>query len=280
MSMWLAIFVFGSALALPAIRTQRQGVKNLLVRAFEWFGELGMFCARVARAAFVPPYEWRELIRQCDNVGSKSLPVVAVAGAATGVVISLQMRDALIRFGAKSMLPAVLAFAIIRESGPVITGLVAAGRAGAGIGAELGSMKVTEQIDAMEASAVDPYKFLAATRILACTLMLPLLTVVANFCGIFMGWLANTLSEPVSLRLFLENAFKDMDFSDFIPPTLKTAMFGFIIGLISSFQGMHARGGTEGVGRAATGSVVLSSLIVILADVLLVKLILVFFPVS
>jgi phospholipid/cholesterol/gamma-HCH transport system permease protein len=256
------------------------GAKAYLISTFEWFGELGMFCAKVARAALSPPYEFRELIRQSDNIGSKSLPLVAMAGAATGLVIALQTRDSLIRFGAKSMLPAVIVFSIIKESGPIITGLVVGGRVGAGIGAELGSMKVTEQIDAMEVSAVDPYKYLAATRVMACILMLPLLTVAANFCGIMAGWVANTLAEPVSLRLFLENGFKNMEFSDFIPPTLKTAVFGFIVGLISSFQGMRAAGGTEGVGRSATSSVVLSSLFVILADVVLVKLTLVFFPLS
>lgn len=135
-------------------------------------------------------------------------------------------------------------------------------------------MKVTEQVDAMEASAVDPYKFLIATRVLACILMLPLLTLTADFCGIFMGWVANTLSEPLSFRLFLESGFKNMLFTDFIPPTLKTTVFGFIIGIISCFQGIRTRGGTEGVGRAATSSVVLSSLFVVLADVVLVRLIL------
>src|SRR5207253_6333153 len=133
-----------------------------------------------------------------------ALPI-SLAGAATGVVLSLQTRDSLIRFGAKSFLPAVIVFSIIKESGPIITGLIVSGRIGAGIGAELGSMKVTEQIDAMEASAVDPYKYLVATRVLACILMLPLLTLASNFCGILMGWIANTLAEPISLRLFFEN---------------------------------------------------------------------------
>jgi phospholipid/cholesterol/gamma-HCH transport system permease protein len=252
-------------------------VKASLVSGFEWVGELGMFFARLVRAALVPPYEFGEVIRQCDAIGAKSLPLVALAGAATGVVLSLQTRDALVRFGAKSLLPAVIVFSIIKESGPVITGLVVSGRVGAGIGAELGSMKVTEQIDAMEASAVDPYKFLAATRVLACILMLPLLTLAADFCGFIMGWLANTLTQPISFRLFLENGFKNVAFSDFIPPTIKTAIFGLIIGVIACFQGMRTKGGTEGVGRSATSSVVLSSLFVILADVLLVKLILVIY---
>src|SRR3982751_6021079 len=157
-----------------------------------------IFCARLVRAAFTPPYEWRELIRQCDAIGAKSLPLVALAGAATGVVLSLETRDSLIRFGAKSLLPTVIVYSLIRESGPIITALVVSGRLGAGIGAELGSMKVTEQIDAIEAAAVNPYKFLVVTRVAACMMMLPLLTMVADFCGIVTGWLTNALAEPMS----------------------------------------------------------------------------------
>src|SRR6266566_5156230 len=183
-------------------RTYWPAAKALLVSFFEWFGELGIFCGRLVKAALVPPFEGRELIRQMDAVGSKSLPLVALAGAATGVVLSLATRVSLIRFGAKSMLPAVIVFSIIRESGPIITALVASGRVGAGIGAELGSMKVTEQIDAIEASAVNPYKLLAATRVMACMLMLPLLTIVADFCAIITGWLTNRLVEPMSLRYY------------------------------------------------------------------------------
>jgi len=255
-------------------RTRAPTVKSVFIEGFEWFGEFGIFCARVFRAAVAPPYEFGELIRQCDIIGAKSLPLVALAGAATGVVLSLQTHDALTRFGGKSLLPAVIVFSIIKESGPVITGLVVAGRVGAGIGAELGSMKVTEQIDAMEASAVDPYNFLASTRVLACVLMLPLLTLAADFSGLIMGWIANALADPISFRLFLENGFKNVLFSDFIPPTFKTAIFGLIIGVVACFQGMRTTGGTEGVGKSATSSVVLSSLFVILADVVLVRLIL------
>jgi phospholipid/cholesterol/gamma-HCH transport system permease protein len=176
------------------------------------------------------------------------------------------------------LLPTVIIFSLIKETGPIITGLIVSGRVGAGIGAEIGSMKVTEQIDAMEVSAVNPYKFVVWTRVLACVLMLPLLTLAADFFGILGGWVANTLIEPISLRLFIENGFKTVTFNDFFPPTFKTAIFGFIIGSISSFQGMRTRGGTEGVGRSATSSVVLSSIFIILADVLLVRIIQVLFP--
>jgi phospholipid/cholesterol/gamma-HCH transport system permease protein len=227
-----------------APRQTAQGVQRLFISFFEWLGELGLFCARLSRAAFAPPYEGRELIRQMDEVGSKSLPLVALAGAAIGVVLSLHTRDSLERFGAKSLLPAVIVISIVKESGPIITALVLSGRVGAGIGAELGSMKVSEQIDAMEASAVNPYKLLAATRVLACILMLPLLTVVANFCGIMMGWVANTLVEPISLKLFIQDGFERLTFSDLLPSTFKTVVFGLLIGLIGCFQGMRASGGT------------------------------------
>lgn len=248
------------------------------VKFFEWFGNVALFCGRLLRAACTPPYEFREFFHQLDELGSKSLPLVALAGAATGVVLTLSTRDSLVRFGAKSFLPAVVVFSIIKESGPIITALVVSGRAAAGIGSELGAMKVSEQIDAMEASAVNPYRYLAATRILACTLMLPMLTLVSDFCGILMGWVANAAAEPMSLRLFIQDGFKSVTFSDFLPSTLKTLFFGLLIGVIACYQGMNATGGTEGVERAATSSVVLASLFIILADVALVHLILVFFP--
>ena len=252
--------------------------KGLITKFLEWFGDLGIFFLRVVRAGVTPPFEFRELFRQLDEVGSKSLPLVALAGAATGVVLSLEARYSLTRFGAKSLLPAAIVFSVIHELGPIITGLVASGRVGAGIGAELASMKVSEQIDAIEASAVNPYRLLASTRILACVLMLPFLTLAADFCALLMGWVAMTLVEPISLHQFVNSGFKGTGFNDFLPPTFKTAVFGLIIGLTACFQGMRTKGGAEGVGRAATSSVVLSSLFVILVDVVLVKVIIILFP--
>ena len=262
-------------LLMPSSNTS---TKNVLNDFFEWFGDLGIFFWRVVRAAASPPFEFRELFRQLDEIGSKSLPLVALAGGAIGVVLSLQSRQSLTRFGAKSLLPAAIVFSIIHEIGPIITALVVAGRVGAGIGAELASMKVTEQVDAIEASAVNPYRLLAAPRILACILMLPLLTLAADLCGLVMGWVAQALVEPLSLHQFITSGFKGTGFTDFLPPTFKTAVFGLIIGLIACFQGMRTEGGAAGVGRAATSSVVLSSLLLIMADVVLVKIIIIFFP--
>ncbi len=236
-----------------------------------------MFTAQVARAAVTPPYEIRELLRQMDEVGSRSVLLVLVAGAAIGTVLTLETHASLVRFGAESSLPAIIVVSIIRETGPIITGLIVSGRVGAGIGAAIGSMKVTEQVSAMEVSGVNPLRYLAATRVVACMLMLPLLTVACDFSGIITGWVVNTLSRPIAFRQFLAIGLKNVTFNDFFPPTLKTMVFGLIIGTVSSFLGMRATGGTDGVGRAATNSVVLSSLFIILADVVLVRLILVFF---
>src|SRR6266436_3145975 len=236
----IVLFVFAMAVSTVSANLSENlaSSRALVVNFFEWFGNLSLFSGRVVRAVFTPPYEVREFVHQFDELGSKSLPLVALAGAATGVVLTLSTRDSLIRFGAKSLLPAVVIFSIIKESGPIITALVVSGRAAAGIGAELGAMRVSEQIDAMEASAVNPYKFLVTTRVLACMLMLPLLTLISDFCGIVMGWVANTAAEPISLRLFIHDGFKDVTFNDFLPPTLKTIVFGLLIGIISCFQCM------------------------------------------
>jgi phospholipid/cholesterol/gamma-HCH transport system permease protein len=275
----LSILLIAAVVAAGSLNTTVRASEHLwapITSFFEWFGEVGFFCGRVFQAVFSRPFEFREILRQMDSIGAKSLPLVAMAGGATGVVMSLQTRDSLIRFGAKGVLPAVIVFSLIKETGPIITGLVVSGRVGAGLGAELGSMRVTEQIDAMEASAVNPYNYLAGTRVLACVSMLPLLTLAADFCGILMGWIAATLVEPISLQSFIQHGFKQVEFRDLLLPTFRTAVFGLIIGVIGCFQGMNARGGTEGVGRSATSAVVLSSLFMSLADVLLVRLIQVF----
>ena len=251
---------------------------NPVVTTLEWIGELGSFIWGVLRAAVTPPFQVAEFTRQLDEIGAKSLPLVALAGSAIGVVLALEAHSSLVRFGAKSLLPATVVFSIVTEMGPIITGLIVSGRVGAGIGAELAAMKVTEQIDAIEVSAVDPQKLLAATRIGACIVALPLLTVVASFFGVLMGWVATDFLEPISLGRFVSAGFKSASFKDFLPPTFKTCVYGVIIGTISTFQGMRTKGGAAGVGSAATTSVVLSSLFVILADVILVKVILLLFP--
>ena len=241
---------------------------------------MSIFGLRAIREAFRPPYEFGEVARQVFEIGWRSLPLIATSGLAIGVVLSMHTRASLERFGAEAMIPAGLAIALIRETGPLVTALLVAGRVGAGIGAELGAMKVTEQIDALEAVAVDSFKFLAVTRILACVIVMPLLTTITDFCGIVGGFLAETAISGMSWTLYFDRAFSLVEFRDFVPATVKTSVFGMIIGTIACYLGFTTTQGTEGVGLTATRSVVLSSIMIIIVNVVLVRLIFFLFPVT
>ena len=249
-----------------------------ILSALTLIGEMSLFGLRALREAFLPPYEFGEVVRHVYDIGWRSAPLIALSGFAIGVVLSMHTRASLERFGAEAMIPAGLAIALIRETGPLVTGLLVSGRVGAGIGAELGAMKVTEQIDALEAVAVDSFKFLAVTRIVACILAMPLLTAIMDFCGITGGFLAETVASGMSWQLYFQRAFSLIEFSDFIPSTLKTAVFGMIIGTIACYLGFTTTQGTEGVGRTSTRSVVLASMMIIVSNVVLVKLIFFLFP--
>jgi len=251
---------------------------GLVLSLLAWVGDVALFGGRALSTSVVPPYELKETWRQVFEIGWGSLPLVALSGFAVGVVLSMHTRASLERFGAESMIPAGLAIALVRETGPLATGLLVAGRVGAGIGAELGAMKVTEQIDALEAVAVDSFKFLAVTRILACIVAMPLLTTVTDFAGILGGYVAESSISGMSAQLYFHRAFSSIEFRDFIPATIKTAVFGFIIGTVASYLGFTTSRGTEGVGRASTSSVVLASICIILVNVVLVKLIFFAFP--
>ncbi len=241
-------------------------------------GDVSVFAMKAAREALHPPFEFRESVRQVYELGLRSAPLIAVSGVAVGVVMSMHTRASLERFGAESMIPAGLAIALVRETGPLTTGLLLSGRIGAGIGAELGAMRVTEQIDALEASAVDAFRYLVVTRVIACVLVLPILTTIMNFAGIFGGYLAETATTGMSLELYFTRAFSIVDMTDYVPSTLKTMVFGFIIAAVSSYLGFTTESGTEGVGRASTRAVVLSSILIIVTNVILVRLIFFIFP--
>ncbi len=249
-----------------------------LAAPFGWLGDLSLFGFRVLRELFRPPFEFREIVRQLFEIGSRSTLLIAVSGLAVGTVLSMHTRASLERFGAEAMIPTGLAIALVRETGPLVTGLLVSGRVGAGIGAELGGMRVTEQIDALESLAIDSFKYLVFTRVIACIIALPILTTVMNFSGIVGGFLAETVISGLSFRLYFNGAFSSLTFSEYIPATLKTAVFGFLIGTISSYLGYTTTGGAEGVGRASTRSVVLSSISLIVINVVLVKAIFFLFP--
>jgi phospholipid/cholesterol/gamma-HCH transport system permease protein len=241
-------------------------------------GAVSIFGARAIVEALRPPYEVRETARQLFELGFKSTPLIAVSGLAVGVVLSMHTRASLERFGAEAMIPAGLALVLIKETGPLTCGLLLSGRVGAGIGAELGAMKVTEQIDALEATAVDAFRYLVVTRVLACMIALPILTTIMNFTGIFGGFLAETVITGMSFQLYFDRAFSLIELTDYVPATFKTVVFGFIIGTIASYLGFTTSRGTEGVGQASTRAVVFSSILIIVSNVVLVKLIFFFFP--
>jgi phospholipid/cholesterol/gamma-HCH transport system permease protein len=263
---------------------QRSGVTERLgatfIDALDWIGAVSLFGMRALRDAVRRPYEFGEIARHVYDVGARSTPLIAASGFAIGVVLSMHTRASLERFGAEAMIPAGLAVALIKETGPLTCGLLISGRVGAGIGAELGAMKVTEQIDALEALAVDSFKYLAVTRILACIVAMPLLTTIIDFSGIVGGYAAESIISGMSWQLYFRRAFSLIGFSDFIPATLKTAVFGMIIGTVACHLGFTTTQGTEGVGRASTRSVVFSSLLIIVINVILVKLIFFTFPES
>ncbi len=241
-------------------------------------GAAVVFAARAIRDAFVPPFEIKETLRQLYEVGWRSTPLIAASGLAVGIVLSMHTRASLERFGAEALIPAALALALIRETGPLTAGLLLSGRVGAGIGAELGAMKVTEQIDALEATAVDSFKYLVVTRVVACVIAVPLLTTVMNFTGIVGGWLAEWATSGMSFRLYFRSAFSLISFVDYIPATMKTMVFGFIIAITASYLGVNTSRGTQGVGQAATRSVVAASILLIVTNVVLVQLIFFLFP--
>jgi phospholipid/cholesterol/gamma-HCH transport system permease protein len=247
-------------------------------RYLEFIGNIGLFALRAAQRVLVPPFEFQMILRQIEAAGWKSLPLVLSSGFALGLVLALHTRTTLVQFGAQAVMPAVQSLAFFNEIGPLLAGLLMAGRVGAGIGAELANMRATEQIDAIEVLSMDSFKMLVIPRIIACSVALPILTVFMDVMGLVGGYFAERLASGLSLELYISRAFHTVSWAAFVPPTLKTAIFGAVIGLVSSYLGYTTDEGAEGVGRAATNSVVISSLAIILIDVVLVKVIFFLFP--
>jgi phospholipid/cholesterol/gamma-HCH transport system permease protein len=241
-----------------------------IIEAFKRFlleiGDISDFAGRFFKEVFKPPFEFKEFLRQCYNMGNRSLLLVGVTGFIIGLVFTLQSRPTLQQFGAVSWIPAMVSVSIIREIGPIITALICAGRIGSGIGAELGSMRVTEQIDAMEVSGTNPFKYLVVTRILATTLMLPILVFIGDGVALFGSFLVENLKGDVSLLLYFTQVFNHLEFFDVIPSTIKSFFFGFAIGLVGCFKGYYCKKGTAGVGLAANSAVVFSSMLLFIID--------------
>ncbi len=235
-------------------------------------GDTARFAWRFFREGFKPRYEFGELVRQSFYIGFKSLPLVGITAFIMGLVLTIQSRPTLVEFGAESWLPAMVSVSLVREISPMITALIAAGKIGSGIGAELGSMKVTEQIDAMEVSGTNPFKYLVATRVLATTLMLPLLSLWANAIALYGAYLGVNIKGVVSWALYWTQVFHSLSYSDFVPALIKTFFFGFTIGMIGCYKGYNSRKGTEGVGQSANSAVVVSSLLIFVLDLIAVQI--------
>ena len=230
-----------------------------------------VFIGRFFKEAFSRPFEFKEVINQCYQVGYKSLPLVSLTGFITGIVFTKQSRPSLSNFGASSWLPSLISIAIIRALAPLVTALIAAGKVGSNMGAELGSMKVTEQIDAMEVSATNPFKFLVVTRVLAITFMLPVLVLYTGFIGMIGAYLNIHANELTSFTAFFKSAFGTISFLDIFSSIFKATVYGFTIGVAGCYQGFYAQNGTQGVGRAANLAVVLSMFLIFIEEMVIVQ---------
>ncbi len=247
---------------------------------FNIIGALSLFTHRFFMNVLKPPYEIKEIAKHMYELGVKTFPIVSVTGVIIGVVLTLQSLPIMIKFGAEAFLPYMVTLSVIRELGPVLTALIFAGRVSSGIGAELGSMRVTEQIDAMEVSAIYPFRFLVVSRVIATTMILPLLTVYVDFLAIGGGFFASYISMNTTYDLYMSQVVEVVKFGDIIPGIGKTIVFGFIVGITGSFLGYTADKGTEGVGKASTTSVVYSSLLILIFDMILVQVALWLWPVN
>jgi len=230
------------------------------------------FIIRFFKEAFRKPYHLREVVNQCYEVGMKSLLLITLTGFIVGIVFTKQSRPALEEFGATSWLPSLMGIAIIKALGPLVTALICAGKVGSGIGAELGSMKVTEQIEAMEVSAINPFKYLVATRVLATTITIPILTFYCNFVGLYGSYINVHSGESSSMMTFYQNAFSEITFIDIWESIVKSIIYGFTIGIVGCFKGFNATKGTWGVGRAANHSVVLAMFLIFIEEVIIVQI--------
>jgi phospholipid/cholesterol/gamma-HCH transport system permease protein len=239
---------------------------------FSEVGEASRFTGKFFLQWYKPRYEWLAFLKQCYTIGYKSLPLIGLTGFIMGLVLTMQLRPAMVEYGVESQLPSIVGIAIIREIGPVITALIFAGKIGSSIGAELGSMRVTEQIDAMEVSGTNPFKYLVVTRVMATTLMLPMLVILSDAISLYGAWLGVNIKGVTSSRLFWIQVFDSLSFNDVLPAFIKTYFFGFAVGMIGCYKGYNCKKGTEGVGRSANAAVVVSSILIFILDLLAVQI--------
>ena len=229
------------------------------------------FVVQFFKQVFIPPFHFKEVINQCYEIGLKALPLITLTGFIIGIVFTKQSRPALLEFGAASWLPSLMGIAIIKALGPLVTALICAGKVGSGIGAELGSMRVTEQIDAMDVSAINPFKYLVVTRVMATMITIPVLSFYCIMVGLLGSYINVRAEEATSFLTFFKNAFSTLQFLDLFTSVVKTIVFGFTIGIVGSYKGFNATQGTRGVGKAANQAVVMAMFLVFLEEVIIVQ---------
>lgn len=239
-------------------------IKDFLIET----SDISKFSVRFFKEGFKPRYEFLEFLKQCYFIGNKTLPLVGITGFIMGLVITIQSHPSMKAFGAESWLPSVVSVSLVREIIPVITALICAGKIGSSIGAELGSMKVTEQIDAMEVSGTNPFKYLVVTRVFATVLMLPLLVILSDTISLYGAFLGINIKQVVSFNLFTNQIFEKLTFADVLPSIIKSFFFGFSIGIIGCFKGFNTTKGTQGVGKSANSAVVTATFVVFIIDLM------------
>jgi phospholipid/cholesterol/gamma-HCH transport system permease protein len=236
--------------------------------------ELGRFFlvfGRVMAWTPRPPYDWRQLLRQMVRVGVESVPVILLTAMFTGAVLALQSFSVLARFNAEGFVGSLVALALVLELSPVIGGLIIAGRVGSSMGAEIGTMRVTEQIDALEVMATDPFHYLMVPRVWALVAMLPLLVLLGDVIGMAGGYLVAVVMMGANPVVYVESSFRYMDHWDLAQGLIKAAFFGLLVGVVGCQKGFYASGGAEGVGRATTQAVVAASIAILISDFFLTK---------
>lgn len=254
------------SLSLGVILNLLGWIGNQAIRFVEEAGRIAVLFVQTLGWTFRPPLEGREILKQMEEVGVRSFPVVVITAAFTGMVLALQSFTGFKRFGAESMVGTVVALSMTRELGPVLTGLMVSGRVGSAMAAELGTMRVTEQIDALYTLSTNPIKYLIVPRVLAAMIMLPLLVIFADVIGILGGYLVSVRILGTNPTLYIRRTWDFLEFNDLYSGLLKAIFFGMILATISCYQGFSTQGGAEGVGRATTKAVVLSSLIILISN--------------
>ncbi|MDR6944956.1 MlaE family ABC transporter permease [Mucilaginibacter pocheonensis] len=254
------------------VQKKNSKLKQSFINFFTDLYKINQFILRFFKEAFLPPFEFKEVIRQCFEVGVRSFTLISVTGFIVGVIFTKQSRPSLSEFGAQSWLPSLVSIAIMRALAPLVTALIASGKVGSSIGAELGSMRVTEQIDAMEVSGTKPFKFLVCTRVLATTLTIPILSTYTGLIAILGGYLNVSQNEGTSWSTFIQQVFEPLTFVDFVASLIKSIVFGFTIGIVGCYQGYNSTKGTEGVGKAANGAVVTAMFLVFIEEIIIVQI--------